>query len=443
MEKRTMLLRFLLLALLVSSPGLAAGVPARAAPLPTSGAARELRARADALRRVGEYEAALQAYQEELAASGESADLLKHIAWTQKALRRFSAAAASLQRATELDPGDREARDDLESLKRSRGLRINAWLGGTEPGTSKTAFEGQLGYGGFDRLELHAGGGWTDNIFYESAKGYADAYWFYSSDSLVKGGFTLRRYSYTGANRPTPDSNAYELVPRGDVEISHWIARRLRVGLAYQLFAPNFFYDKSTRIVNHKLSAEMELPLGGGFVAQVFGALLRDPDPARTLISGRPVPGAPGGTLCPGAGPSLCAAATSVAFRTEVLVGGALGYETDAWGASVKYIPNRDLDAGFSWSLISALDLRPLEKLSFNLQWILDQYSTSSGPLFAGNTGNVYWGTARYQLIPALAVSAGLKWVANPGPASTTAGATATRNDGTLLVNLEYLTSVF
>lgn len=439
---RTLLLvRSLLLLLLLSSPGLAAGVPAPAARLSTSEAVRALRARADALRGAGEYQAALQAYQDELAASGETADLLKHIGWTQKALRRFSAAAASLQRATELDPGDLEARDDLASLKRSRGLRINAWLGGTEPGTSKTAFDGQLGYGGFDRLELHAGGSWTDNIFYESAKGYADALWFYSSDSFVKGGFTLRRYSYTGASRPTPDSNAYELVPRADVEVSHWLGRRLRVGLAYQLFAPNFFYDKSTRIVNHKVSAEMELPLGGGFVAGAFGALLRDPDPARTLINGRPVPGAPAGTICPGAGSGSCAAATSVAFRNEVLVGGSLGYDSDGWGASVKYIPNRDLDAGFSWSVVSSLDLRPLELLSFNLQWILDQYSTSSGPLFAGNYGNIYWGTARYQVLPALAVSAGLKWVANPSPASTTG--TATRNDATLLVSLEYLTSVF
>jgi hypothetical protein len=437
-----MLVRTLLLALLVSSPGLAAGVPARAAPLPTAGVARELRARADALRRAGQYTEALQAYQDELAAAGESADLLKHIGWTQKALHRFASAAASLERATELDPRDREARDDLESLKRSRGLRINAWLGGTEPGTSKTAFNGDLGYVGFDRLELHAGGSWTDNIFYESSKGYAEALWSYSPDSYVKGGFTLRRYNYTGASRPTPDSNAYELVPRGDVEVSHWIARRVRVGLAYQIFAPNFFYDKSTHIVNHKVSAEMALPLGGGFVAGIFGAILRDPDPARTSISGRPVPGAPPGTVCPGAGPGVCATATSVAFRNQALVGGSLGYETDRWGAAVKYIPNRDLDAGFSWSLVSSLDLRPLEKLSFNLQWILDRYSSSSGPLFAGNYGNVYWGTARYQVIPTLAVSAGLKWVTNPSPANALPGSAA-RNDGTLLVGLEYLTSLF
>jgi hypothetical protein len=447
-----MLLRTLLLALLLSSPGLAAGLPARATPVPLSGTvplsstvraqrARDLRVRADTFRRAGEYQAALETYQEELAVSGENADLLKHLAWTLKALRRFSAAAASLQRATELAPGDREAQDDLEYLKTARGLRVNAWLGGTEPGTSKTAFDAQLGYGGFDHLELHAGGGWTDNIFYESAKGYADAYWFYSTDSLVKGGFTLRRYNYTGANRPTPDSNAYELVPRGDLEISHWIARRLRVSLAYQLFAPNFFYDRSTRIVNHKVTAEVEVPLGRGFVAQVFGAVLRDPDPARTLISGRPVPGAPGGTTCPGAGPGLCATASTVAFRTEVLVGGMLGYQADQWGASVKYIPNRDLDAGFSWSLISSLDLQPVDRLSFSLEWILDRYSSSSGPLFAGNTGNVYWGTARYQILPAVAVSAGLKWVANPSPASTTG--VASRNDATLLMGLEYLTSAF
>jgi hypothetical protein len=404
-------------------------------------AATQIRARADSLRKQGDYEAALEAYEAEMTITGETADGWKHIGWTQKAMRRFAAAAASLRRATELDPADREAQDDLESLHVSRGLRLDARMGGTEPGTSKNAFEGELVYGGFDRLELHAGGGWSDNIFYDAVKGYANAYWFYSRDSYVKADFTLRRYNYTGANRPTPDSNAYDKVPRGALEVAHWFDQRIRVGFEYQLMAPDFFYDRSTRILNHKLTGGVEARLGGGFTAAVTASFLRDPDPAATLIVGRPVPGAPVGTVCPAAGPPDCATATRVVFRKEFLVGGGLSYEADAWGAGVKYIPNRDLDSGFDWSIISSLDLRPIDRLSFNFQWVFDRYSTSAGSAFAGQNGNIWWATVRYQLTRPLALGGGVKWVSNPGPAAV--NGTSTRNDPTILLNLEYRTVLF
>ncbi len=401
----------------------------------------QLRARADLLRKQGEYEAALEAYQSEMAITGETADGWKHIGWTQRALRRYGDAAASLRRASDLDPGDREAQDDLESLRLSRGLRLDARMGGTEPGTSKNAFDGELVYGGLNALELHAGGGWADNIFYDSIKGYANAYWFYSPDSYVKADLSLRRYNYTGANRPTPDSNAYDLVPRAEVEASHWFAQTIRAGLDYQLFAPNFFFDPSARILNQKLTGALEARLGGGFTAGITASLLRDPDPASTLVLGRPVPGAPAGTVCTAPGQPNCAAATSVTFRTEFLVGGSLSYEADAWGAAVKFIPNRDLDSGFDWSIISSLDLRPIDRLSFNFQWVFDRYSTSAGPSFAGQNGNIWWATVRYQLTQPLALGGGVKWVTNPSPADVTG--TSTRNDPTVLLNIEYRTVLF
>jgi len=403
--------------------------------------ANQLRARADALRKQGDYEAALEAYRSEMGLTGETADGWKHVGWTQKALRRFADAEASLQRATELDPSDRETQDDLASLHLSRGARLEARMGGSEPGTSKNAFEGELIYGGFNRLELRAGGGWTDNIFYDALKGYANAYWFYSPGSYVKADFTFRRYDYNGLNRPTPDSNAYDKVPRGAVEVSHWFDQKIRVGFEYQLFAPDFFYDRSTRILNHKFTGELEARLGGGFTAGIAASLLRDPDPAATLILDRPVPGAPAGTVCPGAGQPNCAAATSVVYRNEFLVGGGLSYQADAWGAGVKFIPNRELDSGFDWSIISSLDLRPVDRLSFNFQWVFDRYSTSAGPAFAGQNGNIWWATVRYQLTRPLALGAGVKWVSNPSPADV--NTTSTRNDPTFLLNVEYRTVLF
>src|SRR5712671_2536122 len=357
-------------------PARARGATAARAPDPAPPlgmvVAHQMRARADSLRKQGDYEAALDAYQSEMAVEGETADCWKHIGWTQRALRRYADAEASLRRASELDPNDREAQDDLDGLHLSRGLRLDARMGGSEPGTSKNAFEGELVYGGFNRVELHAGGSWTDNIFYDAIKGYANAYWFYSPDSYLKADFTLRRYNYTAANT---------------------------------------------------------------------AALLRDPDPATTLIAGRPVPGAPPGTVCPTAGQPSCATATNVKFRSEFLLGGSLSYQADLWGIGVKYIPNRDLDSGFDWSIISSLDLRPLEKLSFDFQWVLDRYSNSSGPLFAGQNGNIWWATVRYQLTRPLALGAGVKWVANPSPADV--NTTSTRNDPTFLLNIDYRTVLF
>ncbi len=406
-------------------------------------AARAHEAEGDRLRAQGQYAAALAEYRAEVAAGGQTAEAWKRIGWSLRALQRTPEAAEALRKATELDPGDREARDDLASLRRSRGLMVRAWLGGTEPGTSKQALEGQLRYAGFDRLELQAGGGWTDNIFYTATKAYATAYHFYGAGSYLKGDLSVRRYAYSGANRPTPDSNAYDLVPRLEVEVSHRFGRVLRGALAYQLFAPDFFYDQATRIVNHKVSAEVELQLGRGFSVTGMAALLRDPDPSRTTIKDRRLPTVPPGTVTcgPGIVSPDCATTTSVVMRTEVLVGGGAAYRAEPITASVRFIPNRDLDSGYAWSVLSWLELRPRERLSFDLQWILDRYSSVSGPIFAGNYGNIYWGRARYQLTPALALGGGLKFVKNPSPASTspTAGA---RGDATLLLDVEWRTGL-
>jgi tetratricopeptide (TPR) repeat protein len=411
--------------------------PAAADPFDPA-AARAHQAEGDRLRAQGQYQAALAEYRTQLALGGPSAEAWKRIGWSLRALNRTSEAAEALRKAAELDPGDREARDDLAALERSRGLSVRAWLGGTEPGTSKQAAEGQLRYAGFDRLELQAGGGWTDAIFYESAKGYATAYYFYAPGSYLKGDLSVRRYVYSGANRPTPDSNAYDLVPRVEVEVSHRFGRMVRAGLAYQLFAPDFFYDQQTRIVNHKIAAEVELRLGQGFSTTAMAAVLVDPDPKKTTIKGRPLPTAPAGTVCPSAD---CATATSVTTRTELLVGGGVAYRVEHFSASVRYLPNRDLDSGYAWSVLSGLELRPLERLSFDLQWILDRYSSVSGPTFAGKDGNIYWARARYELAPALALGGGFKYVKNPSPASTspTAGA---RSDATLLLDVEWRTGL-
>jgi hypothetical protein len=324
------------------------------------------------------------------------------------------------------------------ALDLERRLTARAWLGGTEPGTSRQALEGQLRWRGLDQVELQAGAGWTDNIFYEVSKGYGTAYWSYAEGSSLKGDLSVRRYGYAGGRRPTPDSAAYALVPRAELELSHRLGERLTAGLAYQLFAPDFFYDRATRVVNHKATAQGELKLGGGFSASALAAVLVDPDPRRTTIKDRPLPAAAPGTTCVAGVPSAgCAGATRVVTRSELLLGGGVAYRTEGWTASLRYIPNRDLDAGFAWSVLTGLELRPLERLTLELQWIRDRYSSVSGPTFAGKDGDILWGRGRWQFSPALALGGGLKWVANPSPASTSPTA-GQRRDATLLLDLEW-----
>jgi len=422
---------------------LAASLPAAA----RAESAAELRARGDALRQAGDHEAALQAFQAAQAAGDRSAETWKRVGWSEKARRRFAAAAAALEQAVAADPQDREAQDDLSDLRRGRGLRLSGWLGGDEPGSSKQAVNAELWYGGLDRLELKAGYGFSDAIFYQSSKGFATAYWFYAPDSYLQADFTYREYSYPvelGGTAPNPDTSSYQQAPRGTLELQHWFGQALRGTLSYQLYAPTFWHDSATRIYNHKASAEVMLPLAGGFRAGALLGALRDPDPKTTDIRGRPLPSGSTstGVDCTPANapaPVFCATETRVQYRVEPLFGGFVGYEAGRWGLEVKGITNRDLDASYDFSLITTFTAQPFDRSEVVLAWVHDRYAGVSA--FANRSGDVVWASGRYWLLRALALGGGVKWVNNPSPQSrTNAG---WRNSATLLLNLEYRTGLF
>jgi len=412
------------------------------APLPSPAAdPAALLARGDAQRRAGDYDAALATYEEARAAGdGAQAEVEKRLGWTLRALRRFAAAERALVQATRLDPSDREAQDDLASLRRSRGLRLSGWLGGDEPGTSKQAVNLEAWYGGLDRLEVKAGYGYSDAIFYSSQKGFASAYWFYAADSYLQADFTWRRYSYPldpAVQQPNPDTTSYEQVPRGTLELQHWLGKGLRATLAYQLYAPNFWHDKSTRIVNHKATAEVMVPLPGGLRAGALVGALRDPDPDRTTIVGRRDP-----TVAqpPPPAPQIPAASTRVVYRVEPLLGGFVGLDAGRWSLEVKGLTNRDLDRSYAFSLISTAAVQPVERAEIALAWIFDLYGNQSS--FPKKQGNVLWASGRYWILPQLALGGGVKWVRNPSPANRDPNPPS-RNDPTLLLNLEYRTGIF
>lgn len=403
----------------------------------TADTAADLRARGDALDEAGNLDGALQAFKEAQAAGDRSAEIWMRVGSTLRNLRRFGEAASALKNAVAANPNDQEAKDALTDLRRSRGLRVNAWLGGDEPGTSKQAVNFELWYGGLDRLEVKAGYGYSDLVFFQSNTAFVTAYWFYAPTSYVQADFTYRKFAYLtdpALGAPNPDTSSYDDAPRGTLEIQHWFGGLLRARLTYQLFVPTFWHDPSTRIVNHKLVAEVAVRLPFGLRAGVLAGGLRDPDPRATRIINRPDPTATGASS-----PTVVMATeTSVRYRIEPLLGFFMGWDRARWGLEIRGLTNRELDASFAFSVIIGAALKPLEKLELMVSWIHDSYSDVS--VFRGHTGEAVWVSGRYWLLPSLAIGGGAKWVNNPSPQSPTDP--SRRNSVTLLINLEYRSSL-
>jgi hypothetical protein len=386
----------------------------------------DMLSRGDILRHQGDYQGALSIYEAAAEADPQSAPAFKRIAWAEEALGHFKAARHAFEQALALDPNDQEAHDDLAGMKLSRGLALGGWLGGTEPGTSRTAVDGEASYGGVDQLLFMGGGGWTDDIFYNSWNGFATAYWYFLPESYAKLKFAFRGYDYSGANKPVPDSAAYQFDPRIQAEISHWFTGSFRAGLGYQVDVPNFQYDTSTWFTTHKVTTELETRLGG---LHFWGtaAMLYDPNPNLTVVAN-----SPGNTaLLP----------TSIVYRFDFLFGLGASYEGSIWSLGARFLTNRDLDASYDWSIISRFTLQPVNRLFIDLQWIFDRYSASSSAPYAGSNGHIVWGEVGCEVLRGLVLSAGAKYVNNPGPTSVTNS--SPRHDFSLLLNLQYRTGLF
>ncbi len=379
-------------------------------------------AEADALRRGGDPGRALARYQAALAGGARRSDALHRIGQCHEALGDWQAAEDAYQRALAADPGNGEIREDLDGLRRRRGLALRADLGGTEPGTSRQAFEGVARYGGVDHVELQAGYSYSDQVYYWSNRGFVTAYRHYGSEgSYVKGDATLRKYDYPvdpTVRRPAPDSNAYDWVPRGELELSHAFGPALRAGVQYQLFPASFFYDPSSWTVNQKLAGEVTLRPTEVVRVGVVAAVLRDPDPRRTEIRGRPSPVT--GAVAP---------RTSVVYRSTSLFGGKVGVEVDRLGLELQYLPNRDLDNSYAWSLLSTLDLRLTDRLDLRLQEVHDRYASVSN--YPGRTAEIYMGAVGGALTPALRLRGGYRYVDAP-----------TRQGGTVILGVELRTGL-
>jgi len=360
----------------------------------------------DVYRKEGRYDEAMAEYSKAKELGGENAGLMKSIGSIQKRQRINKASAESYKRALRLDPKDREAAGDLASLERSRGLTLRASIGGAEADYTTDSYEAALSYGGVDRLELNAGYGYTENIYYTRDKFFGSAYYFYRPDSYFKVYAAQKDYDYpvdSAVQKPNPDTNSYDTVPVFEAEISHWLTKNFRGSFIYEYFRPTFFYDQDSTASNHKFTTEAYyITPNPAIRLKAMFAVLRDPDSQSTEIKGRDnLNTAPGE-----------AAETDVHYKTTSLLGAGIEYSKDRWNAEIKYLPNRDLDDSYDYSILAGLAYDFTERLTGRFDYVYDKYSTDSN--YSGETANVYLLSALYGITPSTDIGVGYKRLSLP-----------------------------
>jgi len=370
----------------------------------------------DAYRREGKLRDAIAEYETAKNLGGENAELYKSMGTTYKWLRQDRTAAEHYKKALKLKPNDREAKEDLEDLNISRGLTLNLMAGGWEADNTTEKYEGMLEYGGVDKMNLNAGYSYSKNTYYSRHKAYANGYYFYEGNSYAKAGVAYKDYNYPTGPTLQPDSNAYDKVPSFEAEVSHWFSSTFRGTFAYEFFRPSFLYDKDTKANNHKISAEAYyITHVDGLKLKLMYALLKDPDPDNTTIKGRGL-NMPLGTV---------ASSTSIKYRTQSLLGAGAEYSRSNYEAEIKYLPNRDLDSSYSWSVLAGFAYAFTDKVTGRLDYVHDKYSSKSSN--SGKTANVYLASVFYKLDKRTDLGFGAKHIDLP-----------TTNDETVFVTVKY-----
>ncbi|MBI3755875.1 MAG: hypothetical protein HY265_06930, partial [Deltaproteobacteria bacterium] len=350
-------------------------------------------------------------------------ELLKKIGTTQKWMRNYDDAAASYKQALQLNPKNEEAKVDLEALELKRGLRLKAMAGGWEADYTKESYEAMLSYGGIDKLDLNAGYSYADQVYYTRHKVYANGYLFYNPNSYLKLNLAYKDYNYPvdpAVQKPNPDSNAYDIVPIIELEVSHWLRKDLRGTLTYEYFRPSFFYDKDSTADNQKVSAELYYTTPLEYLRlKLMYAVLKDPDPKRTKIKGRGL-NMPLGTTAP---------ATDIQYQTQSLLGVGAEYVRGKWNAELKYLPNRDLDSSYKYSLFAGVGYEFTDKITGRFDYVYDEYSSESN--YSGKTAKVYLASVFYKLNPSIDLGVGYKFINLP-----------TQNDNAGFLTIAYKTGL-
>ncbi len=360
----------------------------------------------DVYRKQGRGELAEREYRRARELGRRSAVLFDNLATVQIWNRHFSDAQASYRDALHINPDDREAREGLDALRGKRGLTVFGAIGPWEADTSVKGWrarEADVFYGGFDRLDLYAGGSTADKLFYQRTSYYAKGYFFLTPTRYFKLRVGERSYSYPVSGLfPQPDANAYDTVPNAEIEVADRLTPSLDASLGYEYFRPNFFWDHSTRANNHKLSAEVGYRVPGQPLRlSVLPAVLRDPDSSRTTID------------------KTAGRVTRLEYNTQWLLGGGVDVSLPRGDAKALIIQNRDLDQSYAYSLLGHVGAPVTSSVSVAFDHIYDVYSRHS--TFDGETADLSTFTVAWAASPILDLSAGAKLIVRP--TGKTAGA--------------------
>lgn len=360
---------------------------------------------AERLFNAGEYSKAEAVLNSLLSSSAENAEAYRLMGDVLGKQEKFRQAAKNYEKAIELNPEDKKAIDSLHSLRLDRGLKIESWVGAWEVDYTRFARETALSYKGINDLELAVGHNYTDEINYKKYSSYLKGTYSYGPDSYLKLSLKDRSFNYPVNPKvkiPTPDSTSYHKAVFVELEASQDLFKNVNATLTYELSLPKFYYDRAATIKTHKISAELHYKTPIEFLtAKLYYGLLRDIDGNTTEVKGRDNTGA--GT----------AKATDVKYRIFSLFGGALEMSKDKFSAELKYLPNRELDDSYKYSIFTSVGYEINEAFSIKLDHLHDKYSSTSSK--ANKSGNVYMLTTKYKFTPELDIEAGYKYLSIPG----------------------------
>ncbi len=348
----------------------------------------------DAFRKEGNGKAAEREYLQALDLGIHDSGLLSSLATVQKWNRHFSEAKKSYRRELEVVPFQQGVRDELQDLEYQRGFSLFGAYGGWETDSTTKGWQADLSYRGLDRVDAFAGLSYADKFFYTRRSYYGKAYAFFSPTGYVKFNFEQDNYNYPVAITPVPDANAYQHAPTAGIEVSGDLRQNLRGTISYEFFRPNFFFDPSEHADNHKLGGELLWkttwkPLQ----VRLQSAVLRDPDPNRTLVD-------------------KASRLVVPVYGMQYLVGGGADISFPKFDAQVLVLPNRDLDRSTNYSFLSALNVALSRTLKLKSGYIYDHYSSESA--FSGKTAQVYNVGFSWKMTRWMELSVGGKAVRRP-----------------------------
>lgn len=317
---------------------------------------------------------------------------------------KFRQAAKNYEKALTLNPEDKKAIDSLHSLRLDRGLKIESWVGAWEVDYTRFARETALSYKGLNDIKLVLGHNYTDEINYKKYSSFLKGTYYYGHDAYIKLALKDRSYEYPINPKikiPTPDSTALNTNFYVELEASQDLFKNLHATLTYELTMPKFYYDRAATIKTHKITAELHYKTPLEFLtAKLYYSLLRAVDGNTTEVKGRDNTGA--GT----------AKTTAVKYSIFSLFGGALEMSRGNFSAELKYLPNRELDDSYKYSIFTAVGYEINEAFSIRLDHLYDKYSSTSSR--ANMSGNVYMFSTKYKFTPELDIEAGYKYINIP-----------------------------